>query len=488
MKKCILLLSIVLAICCLFTSCDDTSICTVTFKGIDGVAEQAVPKGRKATQPALSTQQENSNPGFAFVGWTLDGDDYDFTAPVNEDLVLVVKWGVKCTVVFNTGEDGSSVDPEIIDYYTKLSMPTNPTRPGYTFVQWMMTDENGTYPYNFTTGQPVYQTYFELVAQWSPNEISIKYDANGGTLGDGVDLTNKEPNKFYSGSSYCVLDVSSSDLYWTGKTFMGWSVNEDGSGTVYHPGEAVTVKPNNGEEGTVMTLYAVWEAKEYRLGEFGPSGGLIIYDCDEDNDKTYSSENGTTLTNKDGLKSEECGWRYIEAAPAPLAGTYRFGYRRDSMEGQCGTSAEIGKGLSNTKTIYKVFGNEAYWQIDASSETYVAKEGEEEKTESLDPKGIYAAKACLDHSVKNSSNMTYDDWYLPSQEEFYQLYAIYSSFRVGRAAFVTGRYVTSTENSTDNKYCVSAVAVVNEYVFRQYKAFNDSPRSDLYSVWPVRYF
>lgn len=480
MKKSILIFSIVLAICCLFSSCDDTTIYTVTFKGVDGVSEQAVPKGRKATQPALTNQQENSNPGFAFVGWTLDGEDYDFDSPVTSDIVLVVKWGVKCTVVFNTGENGSYVEPEIVDYYTNLPQPTNPTRPGYNFVRWMMKDEDGTYPYNFESGQPVYQTYFELIAEWSPKEITIKYDANGGTVNG--DLTSKE-QKQWCGQSVSVSDVSSTELYCNGKCFIGWSVNKDGSGTVYHTGEKVTVSPNDGED-TVMTLYAVWQ-EEYTVGSKGPSGGLIIYDCDADNEETYTADDGTLKTNKDGLKSEDCGWRYIEAATSPLAGTYRFGYYRKTASGLCGTSADIGKGRSNTENITRLLGKAAYWKIGSSEETYTPEDGTE-KTESIDPKGIYAAKACTDYSVTNSDNMTYDDWYLPSSEEFYQLYAIYSSFTAGRSAFVTGRYVTSTDIDASN--CATAVAVVNDYVFRQYREYDDSLRSELYSVWPVRYF
>ena len=46
----------------------------------------------------------------------------------------------------------------------------------------------------------------------------------------------------------------------------------------------------------------------YKVGDEGPAGGIIFYDCDADNEDD----------NADGLESSECGWRYLEAAPADL--------------------------------------------------------------------------------------------------------------------------------------------------------------------------
>ena len=44
------------------------------------------------------------------------------------------------------------------------------------------------------------------------------------------------------------------------------------------------------------------EKTTYQVGDIGPAGGIIFYDCDADND----------MGNPDGLDSSICGWRYLK--------------------------------------------------------------------------------------------------------------------------------------------------------------------------------
>ncbi len=106
----------------------------------------------------------------------------------------------------------------------------------------------------------------------------------------------------------------------------------------------------------------------YKVGDIGPAGGYIFYDCDEDNNSG----------NFDGLQSSTCGWRFIEAAPTDLPSHYLWGESK-----QYGLSELIGKGKDNTTKL-------------------------PEKVEGY----TTAAKACLDYSVNG-----YDDWFLPSINE-----------------------------------------------------------------------
>lgn len=135
---------------------------------------------------------------------------------------------------------------------------------------------------------------------------------------------------------------------------------------------------------------------EYAIGDTGPAGGKIFYDCDTDN--------GTG--NADGLTSSECGWRYLEAAPADL-GTYRIGYYRTEDAGSnlyvngTGTYKEtdctgtaIGTGKTNTEKLVDTMGSEAYISTAGSDKT------------------PYAAKACADYEIGD-----FDDWFLPSKDE-----------------------------------------------------------------------
>ena len=92
--------------------------------------------------------------------------------------------------------------------------------------------------------------------------------------------------------------------------------------------------------------------KFYVIGDIGPAGGFVFYDCDADND----------LGNADGLTSSECGWRYLEAAPTDLGGVYPFGYYRSSSGSNLyvGTKTAIGTGKANTEALVKAMGESAY--------------------------------------------------------------------------------------------------------------------------------
>lgn len=62
---------------------------TVAFNSHGGseVETQTVEAGGKATMPIAPTKD-----GYTFAGWELNGDPYDFDAPVTSNIVLVAQW------------------------------------------------------------------------------------------------------------------------------------------------------------------------------------------------------------------------------------------------------------------------------------------------------------------------------------------------------------------------------------------------------------
>ena len=80
----------------------------------------------------------------------------------------------------------------------------------------------------------------------------------------------------------------------SGCYFWRWTTDAEGN----NPYDFSTVV--NGK----FTLYAQW-GTTYSIGSTGPAGGIIFYDVDADNNSG----------NSDGLKSADCGWKYIEIAP-----------------------------------------------------------------------------------------------------------------------------------------------------------------------------
>ena len=186
-----------------------------------------------------------------------------------------------------------------------------------------------------------------------------------------------------------------------------------------------------------------------RVGEIGPTGGYIFYDCDADNDSG----------NADNLISSECGWRFLEAAPADLMvvdgvptidktasgysnGTNRFvfGYYRTTDEGRnllvngttnyygVLTSQAIGTGKTNTQLLVNAMGTETYSSESGSSKT-----------------SDYAARLC-DILIYTVNGVAYDDWFLPSAYELHEMFIQLK--KKGLCGFCEGYYWSSSENTS----------------------------------------
>ena len=163
--------------------------------------------------------------------------------------------------------------------------------------------------------------------------------------------------------------------------------------------------------------------KTYAIGDVGPGGGLVFYDCDADNDSG----------NADGLTSSDCGWRYLEAAPVASEATCQFGYFRESPtsanQAVGGTGTAIGTGKANTDKLVAAMGAEAY----------IASNGSE-KTAS------YAAKHCADCNAGGKT-----DWFLPSKAELALIYTNLALNDLG--SFDMGNsYISSSEKDQYSAY------------------------------------
>lgn len=105
----------------------------------------------------------------------------------------------------------------------------------------------------------------------------------------------------------------------------------------------------------------------YHLRDRGPAGGWIFYV-----NPNY----------------REDGWRYLEAAPANLSAQYAWG-QATATGGADGTA--VGTGMQNTLDII-----------------------------ANDPTPNKAADLCAAYFVDNNG-VRYDDWFLPSKDELYQM-------------------------------------------------------------------
>ena len=139
---------------------------TVTFDAAGGSVTdgQDVWHGETAMKPA-----EPVRDGFVFEGWTLDGEGYNFDAPVTRNLTLVASWDEILVaipshiVMFLPAND---VDAPWYAYATDgapVDAPEDPVWPGHTFLSW----EADGVAYKFET--PV-TANLVLTATWKQDE------------------------------------------------------------------------------------------------------------------------------------------------------------------------------------------------------------------------------------------------------------------------------------------------------------------------------
>ena len=201
---------------------------TVIYKDGSGeYAKQIVQKGEKAVKP-----DDPKVNGLTFGGWytdedCIDGNEYNFTAPVTKGLTLTAKWTANSyTITFDT-DGGSEVAPIAQDYGTQITAPADPTREGYTFIGW-----DKAIPATMPAGD------MTITAQWRINQYTVTFDTNGGseiapiTQDYGTDIT------------------APADPTRGGYTFIGWD-------------KAIPATMPAGD----MTITAKWKDSEKPTGE-----------------------------------------------------------------------------------------------------------------------------------------------------------------------------------------------------------------------------
>ncbi len=197
--------------------------------------------------------------GYAFSGWTYDNNTYtDGQNVINlaesGTITLVAQWTANTyTIVYDAYGGSGNMANTTCTYDASCTLRTNTyAKTGHSFSGW--TYDNQT----FTDGQGVTNLAesgtITLVAQWTANNYTISYNANGGS-GEMADTTCT-----YSQS--CTLRTNSYTK--TGHTFNGWKLDEES----FTDGQNVT---NLAESGSV-TLVAQWTANNYTIAYLSNDG------------------------------------------------------------------------------------------------------------------------------------------------------------------------------------------------------------------------
>lgn len=221
----------------------DTSGATET------IASVTVNAGATVKRPTDPTKE-----GYVLKEWQWNNKTYDFATKVSEDMILKAIWELpKYTVQFDA-DGGTKVKSQTVEIHKKATKPTNPTKTGYTFVKWVLGEDEYTFTEEVTEN-------ITLKAVWEANQYTITFDSDGGSA---VESQTVE----YNG-----VVVKPTDPTKAGYTFKEWQL----SGKGYNFSTKVT---------KAITLKAVWTkatAKTYtfeakKVDPYSPDYTLTIYE------------------------------------------------------------------------------------------------------------------------------------------------------------------------------------------------------------------
>lgn len=190
--------------------------------------------------------------GYTFAGWTSDPADAQFTDPVVSPVTFTAQWTpipYDVTFVYGNG-DPDSVIPT--DFGTAVAAPSDPTRPGWTFVGW----ESDT---GISIGDPIEQATV-FTAQWTFDGYAPQAADISGLAASCLSI----PDTAYAGDdidvTVCPFD-GDADLW-----FMS---------TPVALASAVALSPTDGT-AVILTIPADAETGAHHVVAYDPANGTVL--------------------------------------------------------------------------------------------------------------------------------------------------------------------------------------------------------------------
>ena len=143
---------------------------------------QEIKYNKTAVKPLTPTKE-----GYTFGKWLLNGYEFDFSAPITEDLNIYATWNeiVKptFTVTFYDEDGGKVIDTQTVEEGGDATAPQIPVKTGYTFKAW-----SGEFT-NVTANISIYATYdvatckitFAYYDSTAQKDVERKVTVNYGT-------------------------------------------------------------------------------------------------------------------------------------------------------------------------------------------------------------------------------------------------------------------------------------------------------------------
>ena len=283
----------------------------------------SVTSGSVATAPNYTPTKT----GYIFKGWytaASGGSLYSSVSVTSARTFYAQFTPATYTITWNLGDGRTETTSQA--YGEKLTLPSTPTRAGFTFTGWYTSSTGGTQ----VTSSTIYQnqgptTYY---ARWSAKSYTITWD-----LGDGKTETTQQ--------TYGAKLVLPEEPSRSGYTFAGWYTASTGGSQV----TSSTTYTTAGES----TYYARWTGDAY----------TITWDMGDGKTETSSQVYGTNLT--------------LPTAPTKVGHTFMGWY-----------TEKTGGTQVTGNTIYQTQGPSTYyaqWEAKSYTITWDLGDGKTETTQ-----------------------------------------------------------------------------------------------------------
>jgi uncharacterized repeat protein (TIGR02543 family) len=191
-------------------------------------------------------------PGYTFIGWNTAADGSG-TAPAggastekaSVNTTLYAQWAINSYSVTFDPQGGSKTSPVIFTIEKSATIPSESSRPGFTFVGWNTTADGSGMNYSSSQTDLDFSGDTTLFAQWKANSIVVSFDTQGGST--------VSPGTFVTGSTLALPFAPTR----SGFTFAGWFTSASG-GTLLVDGYTPT-------ETSALTVYAQWTENTYTV-------------------------------------------------------------------------------------------------------------------------------------------------------------------------------------------------------------------------------
>jgi uncharacterized repeat protein (TIGR02543 family) len=192
--------------------------------------------------------------GYIFDGWYWDNHTFNeifsihslVEKGIKKDIIIYAKWNINQYTITFESNGGSEVQSVTQDYQTSITLASNPTKLGYSFVGWFM-DSSLITPFTLTS-MPAED--ITLYAKWNINSYTIFFDSNGGSIIQNMTLNYN-------------AEITPSIPTRPGYTFVGWFMDS----SLITPLILTRMPAQN------ITVYAKWDLIDYEI-EYILGGGL----------------------------------------------------------------------------------------------------------------------------------------------------------------------------------------------------------------------